>query len=87
MDVYPMRLLDGEKQVPLWNVQLYLTPAEASELVAALNKLLVDPEAKEHEHVLSRESGREISVSLVTLTKLNDLSGYTPPERKMFQEK
>ena len=51
MDVYPMRLLDGEKQVPLWNVQLYLTPTEASELVAALNKLLVDPEAKEHEHV------------------------------------
>jgi hypothetical protein len=82
-----MRLLDGEEQVPLWNVQLYLTPAEASELVAALNKLLADPEANEHEHVLSRESGREISVSLVTPTKLSDLSGYTPAERKMFEDK
>lgn len=82
-----MRLLDGERQVPLWNVQLYLTPAEAKELTAALNKLLVDPEANEHEHVLSRESGREVSVSLVTPRKLKDLSGYTPAEREMFGEK
>jgi hypothetical protein len=81
-----MRLLDGEKQVALWNVQIYLTPAEAKELVARLNKLLVDPEANEHEHVLSTDSGREISVSLITPTKLKDLSGYTSAERKMFEE-
>jgi hypothetical protein len=82
-----MRLLDGEKQVGLWNVQMYLTPAEARELVAGLSKLLMDPEANEHEHVLSTESGREISVSLITPTKLKDMSGYTSAERRMFEEK
>lgn len=75
------------EEVPLWNIQIYLTPAEARELVAGLNKLLVDPEANEHEHVLSTERGREISVSLTTSTKLKDLSGYISAERKMFDEK
>ena len=63
------------------------TPAEATELLAALHKLLVDPETNEHEHVLSKDSGREISVSLITPTKLKGLSGYTLAERKMFEEK
>ena len=82
-----MRLLDGEKQVPLWSVQLYLTGSEAKELIVALTKLLVAPEANEHEHILSRESGREISLSIVTPSKLKNPSGYTAAEQKMFKEK
>ena len=81
-----MRLLDGEKEVALWNVQIYLTPAEARELVAGLNKLLLDPEANEHEHVIDGEWSRDFCSS-ITPTKLKDLSWYTSAEREMFKEK
>lgn len=69
-----MRILDGDQQLPVWNVQLYLTPSEAHQIVAALTRLLTDPEENDHEHVASLDGLREISVSLVTPRKLEDLS-------------
>ncbi len=82
-----MRILDGDKQIPLRNVQLYLTPREAEKFCQALKLLLVDPDANEHEHVFAEDASREISVSLLTPAKLRDLSGYSKAERKMFEER
>ena len=82
-----MRLLDADQQLPLWNVQLYLTTSEAHQVVAALTRLLNDPEANDHEHVAALDGLREISVSLVTPRKLEDLSRYTEAERRMFEER
>ena len=80
-----MHILDGEKQTPLNEVQFYLTPEEAIELREKLDTLLKDAEANEHEHIISGD--REISFSLITPTKLKNLSGYSAAERKMFERK
>ena len=80
-----MRILDGEKQVPLHEVQLYLSPEEASELRNKLERLLQAPEANEHEHLIS--DGREMSFSIITPTKLKDLTRYSSAEQKMFNAK
>jgi hypothetical protein len=82
-----VRMLDAEGGRSVYQLQLYLTPGEARELRAALDRLLVDPEANDHEHVLAEDSGRELSLSLVTSAKLRDLSGYTLAERRMFEER
>ncbi len=78
-----MRILDGESQVPLHEVQLYLTPEEASEFRAKLEQLLKNPDANEHEHLIS--DGREVSFSIITPAKLKNLSRYSSAEQKMFK--
>ena len=65
-----MRILDTDYQGPIRRVPLYLTAREAADLRGALDRLSRDPEAREHEHVLSDDASRELSVSLVTPTKL-----------------
>ena len=80
-----MRILDAETQRSLHDLQLYLTPAEATEFKDALQELLRNPEAIEHRHVLG--DGREISFSLITPAKLSDLRGYTDVERRVLQER
>jgi hypothetical protein len=68
-------------------LQLYLTPREGQELRTALDRLLADPEANEHEHVLAEDGGRELSLSIVTPTKLGALKGYTRVEQQLFNER
>ena len=80
-----MRMLDAEKQTRLYDVQLYLTPEEARELRENLEKLLRNPDAKEHAHLIS--DGGEMSFSLMTQAKLQDMSAYTAAERKLFGKK
>jgi hypothetical protein len=82
-----MRMLDFEKKVSVWNLHLYLTVEEAREMCQELEKLLQSPEAKEHFHILSRDSGREISCSVITPNKLKDISGYTKLEQQILLEK
>ena len=82
-----MRMLDAENKKSIWNLQLYLTPGEAEKLSDQLSKLLKDPEANEHLHVLCENSGRELSCSLITKQKLSDLSGYTKEEQRILSEK
>jgi hypothetical protein len=79
-------MLDAEGDRSVYQLQLYLTPAEARELRTALDSLLVDPEANEHRHVLAEDSGRELSLSLVTPAKLRDTTGYTAAEQRLFKE-
>ncbi|VAW67380.1 hypothetical protein MNBD_GAMMA08-1002 [hydrothermal vent metagenome] len=82
-----MRMLDVEKKQSVWNLQLYLTEAEAKELYSELGKLLADPEANEHFHVFSEDSGRELSCSIVTRKKMKNISAYSKLERKVLMDK
>lgn len=82
-----MRMLDADGDRSVYQLRLYLTPGEAAELRQALDELLVNPEANEHRHVFAEDSRREISFSLVTSTKLRDLSGYTAAEQRLFAER
>jgi hypothetical protein len=82
-----VRMLDSEGDRSVYQLQLYLTPSEARELRALLDELLLNPEANEHRHLFSEDSGREISFSLITPTKLRDLSGYTAAEQRLLKER
>ena len=75
-----MRILDGESQLSLHEVQFYLTLDEARELRDKLDQPLKDPEASDHEHVIA--DGREMSFSIVTPNKLGR---YSVAEQKMFR--
>ena len=81
-----MRILDTDNQGPVRRVQLYLTPGEAADLRDALEQLLEDPEANGHEHVLAEDASRDVSVSIVTVTKLRESKRYSDAERRMFAE-
>jgi hypothetical protein len=81
-----VRILDTDNQGPVRRIQLYLTPREALELRRALDRLLQDPEAVEHEHVTAEDDSRDISLSLVTPAKLEEPERYTDAERRMFSE-
>lgn len=81
-----MRMLDPTRKEPVQTVQLYLTQREAEELRDGLSVLLRDPEANEHIHVYDDDMSRELSCSLVTATKLKDLSGYTKLERRLLSQ-
>ena len=82
-----MRMLDVEGKSPIWNLQLYLTVPEAEELQKELAKLLSDPEANEHFHVFSEDSGRELSCSILTEKKMEGISSYSKLEQKVLLEK
>jgi len=79
-----MRFLDAEGTSDIRNLQLYLTPDEAKEIVQQLTALLSDPEAEEHFHVFSGDDGWEMSCSLVTERKLSN-TNYTKRELAVLQ--
>jgi hypothetical protein len=70
-----MRLISSDGGKPLHQVQLYLSVAEGRKLVAELEKLIANPEASEHFHVISESGGAELSCSIVTARKLES-GGY-----------
>ena len=82
-----MWMLDRDREHSVRTLQLYLTPAEASALSDKLQRLLVDPERGEHDHVLSDDASRDLSFSLITANKLRDLARYTKVEQRVLQEK
>ena len=80
-----MRALDGQEQRGLRSVQLYLSRGEAAELREALDRLLGDPEANEHVHVMSSDAVAELSVSIVTAHKLRSGGRYTRTEQELLR--
>ena len=80
-----MRMLDSDREQSVRVLQLYVTAREARELHKGLAKLLEDPEGSEHFHVFANDMSSEISVSIVTETKLNS-GGYTALESRIFSE-
>jgi hypothetical protein len=82
-----MHMLDADRKQSVRVPQLYLSTREATELRDALMKLCRHPEETDHEHVFAEDMSREISLSIVTPTKLVDLSRYTELERKILRER
>jgi len=78
-----VRLIDSEGERTIDQVQLYLSPDEARRLVAELGRLIVDPEAVEHFHLISEDGEGELSCSIVTPGKLS-AEAYTSGERRAF---
>ena len=82
-----MYLIDLDKETSIRSISLYLTTAEANELLRKLNNLLEDPEANEHFHLHdSKGKENEISCSLITEKKLKNLNKYNEIERRILSE-
>ena len=80
-----MRMLDSDREQRVRVLQLYMTAREAEELCKGLSKLLENPERNDHFHVFAKNMSSEISVSIVTKSKLNS-GGYTAIESRIFSE-
>jgi len=83
-----MRIIDFIKQRSIKAVSLYLTEDEASQLKEELELLLKNPESNDHFHVYDvKNPGREISCSIITESKLKNISGYNKLEQQVLTEK
>jgi len=80
-----MRMLDVEREQGVRTLQLYLSPTEAEALHRHLGTLLLDPEANRHQHVHADDMSRELSLSIVTTSKLSS-GRYTALERRILDE-
>lgn len=81
-----MRFLDADRDQGVGTLQVYLTAAEAQRLRDVLAALLVAPDAWQHQHVFADDGSRELSVSLVTPRKLEELHRYSDVERLVLTE-
>lgn len=79
-----MRFMNGEDGAPVRNLMMYLSVGEAEDLVFNLNYLLRDPEALEHDHCYDHIGGFEMAFSIITPTKLSNMSVYTERERALL---
>ena len=82
-----MKLIAVDRKCSLKVVSLYLTVKEAKQLRDELERLLKEPEAKEHLHIYEEDMSREISCSIITENKLKNLSGYNKLERQVLSGK
>jgi hypothetical protein len=77
-------MIDSDRAEPVRNVQVYLTLGEAESLVQQLRNLIGDPEANQHLHVATEDHDRDLSISIVTETKLNRPTRYSDLERRVL---
>jgi len=77
-----MRILDRSSDKSIDRVTLYLTRAEASELRDSLKAILAGP-AERHEHVLSPDCSKEITVCIYDASSLNS---FDQRSRKLIVE-
>ena len=82
-----MRMIDYDRKTSVKALGIYLTPQEAEELSRNLNKLIQNPEAYEHFHVYQHDMSREISCSIITENKLNNIKSYNKIEQQILLEK
>jgi hypothetical protein len=81
-------MIDLERKCAIRNLALYLTPDEAFRLCEELGKLLKDPEANKHFHVMTEGYHLpEISCSIITERKLSNIRKYSKLEHKILGEK
>ena len=80
-----MRMLEPNAKSEIHVLQLYLTQREAEQVKSELERLLRDPEANDHFHILSEDGRRDLSCSIVTSSKLA-AGGYTQLERKLLAD-
>lgn len=77
-----MRVIDAGAEKAVDVAQVYLTADEAASVHKRLGRLLQDPEANEHFHVV--DGSRDLSFSIATRKKLSKES-YTPLEREILE--
>lgn len=75
-----MRILNSADNTPLNNICIYLTPAEATQMVGYLEQLLVEP--GEHFHLNDDEYQREITL---TVYQAGNLKHYDERSKKLIQ--
>jgi hypothetical protein len=59
-----MRIIDEKNKKTITSITIMLTPAEASELIGKMEKIVVN--SGDHIHVNDREYKREITVAIYT---------------------
>lgn len=80
-----MRIFDAERKQTIHELYLYLTEADAKELVQAVQWLLERPEEMIHAH-LSSDRSREVSLSILTPEKIRGIAAYSPEEQAAILE-
>ncbi len=81
-----MRMLNMDTKKPVKLLQLYLTPSEARQFCKELDLLLADPEANEHSHICAEDMTCELSFSIVTEKKLENIRSYTKLEQEILRD-
>jgi hypothetical protein len=81
-----MRMIDMDSKKGIRVVQLYLSPEEATAFRKELDRLLTDTEANEHSHIYLGGTS-EISFSILTPKKLENIKSYSKIEQKILMEK
>ncbi len=81
-----MRIIDLDRKCQVKSLSIYLTPNEAEQFRDELDKLLKDPEADEHFHIHEDDISREISCSIITEKKLQNLNRYNKLEQAVLGE-
>lgn len=76
-----MRILNLNDDLPLSNITVYLTPAEATQMVGYLEQLLAEPE-QHHAHLNDDEYQREITL---TVYQTGNLEHYDERSKKLIQ--
>ena len=79
-------MIDLDRESPVERLSLYLTPQAAEWLRNELDALLKDPEAWTHFHVLAEDTGRELSCSIITKSKLSEIHRYNKLEQRILSE-
>ncbi len=76
-----MRILNYTDDMPLNNICVFLTPAEARQMVGYLEQLLEEPE-QHHFHLNDDECHREITL---TVYQADNLEYYDERSKKLIQ--
>ncbi|MCK4544664.1 hypothetical protein KAU43_03935 [candidate division WOR-3 bacterium] len=79
-----MRIIDLNKKCSINAMSIYLTQNEAEQFRDELNRLLKVPEANEHFHIYEDDMSREISCSIITEKKLQNLKRYNKLEQMIL---
>jgi hypothetical protein len=85
-EVNYMRIIDLNKKCSINAMSIYLTQNEAEQFRDELNRLLKAPEANEHFHIYEDDMSREISCSIITEKKLQNLKRYNKLEQMILGE-
>ena len=78
-------MIDSDARRETRTIQLYLSPAEAQDLLDGLTELLRHSNAGEHFHVIGSD-GRELSCSIITEENLRS-GRYTALEEQVLKAK
>lgn len=77
-----MRILNGATDQPLSDIVIYLTPAEATQMLGYLEQLLAEPD-QHHAHLDDENFTHEVTLAVYTD---QNLSEFDVRSRKLIEE-